>query len=111
MRLALSPGGGNSVSIRFSKDARILALGLAGAAIPLPGEGEPDKALLRCTGRSCEGLRIDVLLGDRKAVEVELFSTRFGLPPEGQPLVAARPGNAMPQYAPDSTITMTHIRL
>jgi len=111
MRLALSPGGGNSVSIRFPKDARVMALGLAGAAIPLPREGEPDKALLRCTGRSCEGLRIDVLLGDRKPVEVELFSTRFGLPPEGQPLVAARPGNAMPQYAPDSTITMTHIRL
>jgi len=52
-----------------------------------------------------------VLLGDRKPVEVELFSTRFGLPPEGQALVAARPGNAMPQYAPDSTITMTRIRL
>ena len=111
MRLALSPGGGNSVSIRFPKDARVLALGLAGAAIPLPREGDPDKPLLRCTGRSCEGLRIDLLLGDRKPVEVELFSTRFGLPPEGQPLVAARPGNAMPQYAPDSTITMTHIRL
>ena len=111
VRLALSPRGANSVSIRFAKGANVLALGLAGAAIPLPPEGEPEKAVLRCTGRSCEGLQVDVLLGDRRPVEVELFSTRFGLPTEARPLVAARPRNAIPQYAPDSTITMSRIRL
>ena len=111
VRLALSPRGANSVSIRFAKGANVLALGLAGAAIPLPPEGEPENAVLRCTGRSCEGLQVDVLLGDRRPVEVELFSTRFGLPTEARPLVAARPRNAIPQYAPDSTITMSRIRL
>ena len=111
VRLALSPGGANSASIRFAKGANVLALGLAGAAIPLPPEGEPENAVLRCTGRSCEGLQVDVLLGDRRPVEVELFSTRFGLPTEARPLVAARPRNAIPQYAPDSTITMSRIRL
>ena len=111
VRLALSPRGANSVSIRFAKGANVLALGLAGAAIPLPPDGEPEKAVLRCTGRSCEGLQVDVLLGDRRPVEVELFSTRFGLPTEARPLVAARPRNAIPQYAPDSTITMSRIRL
>jgi hypothetical protein len=111
LRLALSPGGANSVSIRFAKGANVLALGLAGAAIPLPRDGEPEKPVLRCTGRSCEGLQVDVLLGDRRPVEVELFSTQFGLPPESRPLVAARPRNAIPQYAPDSTITMSRIRL
>ena len=111
IRLMLSPGGGNSVAIRFPEKARVLALGLAGAAIPLPAKGEPDKPLLRCTGRSCEGLQIEVLLGDRKPMIVELFSTRFGLPPEGQRLIAARPGDAMPQYAPDQTITMARVKL
>jgi Peptidase family M28 len=111
LRLLLSAGGGNIVSIRFPKDARVLALGLAGAALPIPAKGEPEKPLLRCTGRSCEGLRIEVLLGDRKPVVAELFSTRFGLPPEGQPLVAARPRNAIPQYAPDQTITRSLVRL
>jgi hypothetical protein len=111
IRLALSPGGGNSVAIRFPQDAKILALGLSGAAIPLPAKGEPDKPLLRCTGRSCEGLQVEVLLGDRKPVTAELFSTRFGLPPEGRPLVAARPKDAIPQYGPDQTITMTRTRL
>ena len=107
----LSPGGGNSIAIRFPEKARVLALGLAGTAIPLPAKGDPDKPLLRCTGRSCEGLQIEVLLGDRRPMIVELFSTRFGLPPEGRRLIAARPGNAIPQYAPDQTITMARMKL
>jgi hypothetical protein len=111
VRLMLSPGGGNSVSIRFPKDAKVRALGLAGAAIPIPNDGEPDKALLRCMGRSCEGLQVEVLLGDLKPVDAELFSTRFGLPPQGKPLLKARPTNSSPQYAPDQTITMAPVRL
>ncbi len=111
IRLALSAGGGNTVAIRFPKDAKIVALGLAGAAIPLPAKGDPEKPLLRCTGRSCEGLEVEVVLGDSKPVEAELFSTRFGLPPEGQALAAARPRNAIPQYSPDQTITMARIKL
>lgn len=111
MRLVLSPGGGNTIAIRFPKDGRVLALGLAGGAILMPAKGEPEKPLLRCTGRSCEGLAIEVVLADAKPIEAELFSTRFGLPPEGEPLAAARPANAIPQYAPDQTITMSRIRL
>lgn len=109
--IALSPGGGNTVSIRFPKEAGVKALGLVGSAIPIPANGEPDKPVLRCTGRSCEDLNVEVLFADRNPVEAELFSTRFGLPPEGQPLIAARPRNAIPQYSPDQTITMSRIKL
>jgi hypothetical protein len=111
IRLVLSPGGGNSVAIRFPKDAKVRALGLPGAAVPIPAEGDPEKAVLRCTGRACEGLQIEVLLGEARPVVAELFSTRFGLPPEARPVTAARPANAIPQYAPDQTITMTRIKL
>ena len=110
IRLVLSPGGGNSVAIRFPKDSKIVSLGLPGGGIPI-AKGEPEKPLLRCTGRSCEGLEIEVVLADTRAVEAELFSTRFGLPPEGQPLAEARPRNAIPQYSPDQTITMGRIKL
>jgi hypothetical protein len=54
---------------------------------------------------------IEVLLGVSDPVEAELFSTRFGLPPAGAPLIAARPRNAIPQYAPDSTITRSLVKL
>jgi hypothetical protein len=111
LRIALSPGGGNTVAIRFPKDANVLALGLPGRPEAVPQEGEPPKAMLRCTGRSCDGLVIEAVLGDRKPVEAELLSYRFGLPAEGQPLQAARPRNAIPQYAPDSTIALNRIKL
>ncbi|MEA3067639.1 MAG: hypothetical protein QOK41_1046 [Sphingomonadales bacterium] len=111
IRIVLSPGGGNNIAIRFGKDAMVLALGLPGAAVAIPARGEPDKALLRCTGRSCNGLEIEALLGDRKPVTVELFSTRFGLPPEGRALLAARPRLAGPQYAPDQAITLIKRRV
>jgi hypothetical protein len=111
VRLTLSSGGGNTVAIRFPKDTKVVALGLAGSPVAVPPKGEPDKPLLRCTGRSCEGLQIEIVLGDSRPVEAELFSTRFGLPPQGQALQAARPKNAIPQYAPDQTITMSRIRL
>ena len=111
IRIALSPGGGDSVAIRFPEEARVIALGLPGEAVPIPANGEPKKAALRCTGRSCEGLVIEALLGETRPVTVELYSTRFGLPPQGSPLVAARPHDAIPQYAPDSTITRSHVKL
>ncbi|MEA3079622.1 MAG: hypothetical protein QOF05_1030 [Sphingomonadales bacterium] len=97
LRIALSPGGGNAVAIRFPENAKVLALGLPGEPVPVPRTGEPRKAVLRCTGRSCDGLVIEALLGDTRPVTAELFSTRFGLPPQGAPLVAARPHDAIPQ--------------
>ena len=108
--LALSAAGGNTISIRFPKEADVKALGPAGAPVEIPATGEPDKPILRCTGRSCEGLQVEVLFGNQKPVEAELFSTRFGLPAEGKPLEAARPANAIPQYAPDQTITMSRVK-
>jgi len=111
IRIALSRGGGDSVAIRFPERAKVLALGLPGQAVPVPAKGEPKKAMLRCTGRSCDGLVIEALLGDARPMTAELFSTRFGVPPQGAPLIAARPRNAIPQYAPDSTITRSVVKL
>lgn len=111
LQIILSPGGADSISIRFPKDANVLALGMPGAAALIPAGGEPQKPMLRCTGRSCEGLRIEVVLAGRKPVKAELFSTSFGLPAEARPLVAARPLNAIAQYAPDETITRSVVRL
>jgi len=111
LRISLSPGGGDAVAIRFAKDTKLLALGLPGLAEPIPASGEPEKPLLRCMGRSCDGLVVEALLADKRPIEAELFSYRFSLPAEGRSLTAARPKNAIPQYAPDSTITMTRVRL
>jgi hypothetical protein len=111
LRLLLSSGGGDALTLRFAKGTKLIALGLAGAPELLPVNGPPDKALLRCTGRACEGLVVQADLADRRPIDAELFSYKFALPREGLSLQARRPRNAIPQYAPDSAITMTRVRL
>jgi hypothetical protein len=70
-----------------------------------------DPYFVRCHGRSCDGLRIDLLLGEPSPVEAMAIGMRSGLPAAAAPLVAARPAHSAPQYAPDSTIGMARIRL
>jgi hypothetical protein len=111
IQLALSPGGGDTVSIRFPEKAGLLAIGLPGRPVPIPAKGEPDKPALRCAGRSCDGLVIDAVLANRSPVTVELFATRYSLPPPGAALEAARPRNAIPQYSPDQSVTLHRIKL
>jgi hypothetical protein len=111
VQIQLSPGAADAISIRFPEKTKLLAIGLPQCPVPVPAKGEPDKALLRCAGRSCNGLVIEAVLGDRAPVTAELFATRYALPPQGAALEAARPVNAIPQYSPDQTITMTRIRL
>ena len=110
VRIALSPGGGNAVAIRFPEHAALVALGRPGQLERIPAEGDPGQAVLRCSGRSCNGFVAEVVLADRKAVQAEIIATRFALPPEGRALQAARPVNAQPQYAPDSTIALTRMK-
>jgi len=107
--LQLWPGGGNAVAIRFAEAAAVQRLGLPAATQPIPARGKPEKAALRCSGRSCNGLVIEVLLGDRKPVKAELFATRFSLPTKGAPLAAGRPAHSHPQYGPDSSVRMAAI--
>ena len=107
------PGGADAVTIRFPKDAKFARARSAGSPDAIPAKGEPEKALLRCAGRSCDGLRhrsrCSRTAADRGRA-VFLVSFRLACP-QGRPLAAARPANAIPQYSPDSTITMTRIRL
>ena len=110
IRIALSPGGGNAVTIRFAKTAKLIALGLPAAPERLPAKGQPEKATLRCSGRSCDGFVIEALLADRAPIEAELFSYRFSLPAEGRKLEAARPAHSIPQYSPDETVTLKRFR-
>ena len=110
VRLAIARGGGDAVALKFAKDVPLIAMGLAGNARRLPAGAEPGAAFLRCTGRACDGLVLEVRLGDRKPVKAELIGTRFALPREGVALAANRPSRSHPQYAPDSSIRIRGVR-
>ena len=69
------------------------------------GEGEPEKALLRCTGRSCDGL-VSRRCSATASRSMPSSSRPASAPSARAPAAAARPRNAIPQYSPDQTITL-----
>jgi hypothetical protein len=104
-------GGFDSVGLRFAKGTPILAMGLAGDAQAIPKSAGKGPSLLRCAGRRCDGLKVEIRLGDRKPIKAELVGTAFALPPQGAPLVAARPTSHIPQYAPNSSVRIVGVKL
>ncbi|WP_324750151.1 M28 family peptidase [Sphingomonas sp. LY54] len=109
--LRLRPKGADTVLLRLPPEAQVRAV-RAGASQRSMGRGRAkDPYFVRCHGRSCDGLRIDLLLGQPGPVEAMVIGLRSGLPDAAAPLVAARPARSAPQYAPDSTIGMARVRL
>ncbi len=111
VRLRLSTGGANMVALRFGEEVPVRAMGLPGALTAIESGSEPEPAIIRCSGRACDGLVVEVELGETKTVEALLIALRFGLPPEGRKLQALRPANAHPQYGTDSSIRVVPISL
>jgi hypothetical protein len=110
VRLRLQANGADSIAVVMPKDARILAGGAPGSVRRMPAGKSEDEYAVRCTGRSCDGLALDLLIAKKQPVNAKLIGTRFGLPAQGRPLVAARPRNAQPQYSTDSIVTIGRSR-
>jgi hypothetical protein len=103
--------GSDVVRLVGPKGARFLAV-KAGGSIRRFGKGETKEApVLRCHGRSCDGLEVALLVAGTAPLEATVIGTRSGLPPEGAALAGARPGTAQPQYVPDTTVAMGKVRL
>jgi hypothetical protein len=66
---------------------------------------------IRCEGRSCDGMVVELLIRNREKMEWTLVGTQPGLPPEAAPLVMARPPDAASQYTPDASIAVARLRL
>lgn len=122
LRLRLHANGAESIALiaPADSDLRSGAAAPAGAALHAAaasvarrfGAGRPtDRYVFRCIGRSCDGAEIDLVSGNHDPIEFHLIGTLSGLPAQGAPLVRARSALARPQYAPDSTITVTKLRL
>jgi hypothetical protein len=111
LRLRLHASGNDAVILRAGKDAHFIAARAGGAEARF-GRGKGEEAYsLRCNGRACDGLVIDLLVGSRAPVPAKLIGIRYALPPSAKPLSTARPALAAPQYSPDSTLTVTDLRL
>jgi hypothetical protein len=103
--------GSDVVRLVGPKGARFLAV-RAGRSLRRFGKDSAGEApVLRCHGRSCDGLEVTLLLAGTAPLEVTIVGSRSGLPPEGDALVQARPDTAQPQYVPDTTVAVGKVRL
>ena len=99
------------MGLRFAKGVRVTAMGLVGDPQAIPKSAGKDFSLLRCAGRSCDGLKVELRFADRRPVNAELIGTVFALPRQAAPLVAARPASLIPHYAPNSSVRIVPIKL
>jgi hypothetical protein len=111
VRLRLRSGGADMVMLRIEDDVPVRAMGLAGALRPTGKGMDGEPAILRCSGRACDGLVAEIELGDTRPIDASLIGVRFALPPEGAKLQALRPKNAHTQYGADSSVRVVPIRL
>jgi hypothetical protein len=110
VKISLRPNGAESVMLIADKDAQILSAGAAGFVRPIDPDAD-GKYYLECYGRSCDGAVIQFTTASAKPLPITLVGSRRGLPATAHALVEQRPRFARPQYSPDSTLTISRIRL
>ncbi|NJC06147.1 MFS family permease [Sphingomonas kaistensis] len=110
VRLRLQANGADSIVLLAPEGAAIAGLGIPGQVRAIDSKGTKGPYTLSCTGRSCDGQVVELLVGPQP-VKLQVTGTRWALPAAAAPLMAARPAHARPQYQPDATITIERIRI
>jgi hypothetical protein len=99
------------VRLRFPPEAALKMVEVGGVSRRFGKGGEEEDYVLRCHGRSCDGMTLRLLIGGSAPVEATLVGMRGGLPAAVRPLLEARPATAQPQYGPDATYSVGRMRL
>jgi hypothetical protein len=109
LSLRMRTGGAEVVRLVGAKDVRFLSVG-SGNSRRDYGEGG-DEAVLRCHGRTCDGMTFELMIEGKAPAEATLVGSRSGLPARVQALAGVRPATAQPQYVPDTSYSVTKLRL
>jgi hypothetical protein len=110
LTLRLVMNGAEALFLRARPEAGFRAVRAGGGVMAFGGGGGKDDFVLRCLGRSCDGMRIELLLAAAPKVEATVIGTRSGLPAGAEHLLRSRPRLGAPQYSPDSSITVGKTR-
>ena len=111
IRLRLHANGAERIALIAPENARIERAGTRGFVRPIAGPGSGGKFTISCTGRSCDGAELIIEQGSAKPIDFTVVGARNGLPPSAVPLLRLRPPNARPQYTPDETVAVTHLKV
>lgn len=109
LTVRLAANGNERVELIAPPDARLRAAGLPGAVRPID-QTEDGKYFIDCSGRSCDGLTIQLVIGQPELVEFLVLGGRTPPPRSAAPLLVARPVNARPQYNRDESIAFARAR-
>jgi hypothetical protein len=101
-------GGSDVVRLVGVEGVRFLAMRSGNTSRRYGNEGE---AVLRCHGRSCDGMVFDLLIGGTAPIDATLIGSRSGIPAQVQAVARSRPGTAQPQYVPDTSLALDRIKL
>jgi len=111
IRLRLTANGSERILLVAPAEAHIRTAGVSGFIRPIADEDSSGKYMISCTGRSCDGTELTIDLDNAKPVDFTVVGARNGLPAAAAPLIRARPRFARPQYVPDETLAVTHIKI
>lgn len=111
LRLRIAANGAEQIALIAPPDADLRAAGTTGFIRRFGEGGEEDRYTISCTGRSCDGMELDLIAGGPAPLEFTLVGMHPRLPAAANPLVRARPEHAHPQYGPDATYAVGRMRL
>jgi hypothetical protein len=109
--LRLRTSGATTISLRAPAQARLRAVSVIGSSRTFGSEEVDSPYTLRCRGRSCDGMVVELLIGSREPQEWTVIGTHAALPQAAQPLLAARPRFSRPQYNPDGSYAVVRLRI
>ncbi len=110
LRLRLTANGAQIVSLIAPAETTLTMAGVPGFLRPFGEGAADDRWIARCIGRSCDGAELELVTRSAEPLELFIVGSRPGLPDQGAALAAARPADARPQYAPDSTLSFARLR-
>jgi hypothetical protein len=110
LTLRLAANGNGRVELIAPADAKVRAAGLPGAVRPID-QSENGKYFIDCEGRSCDGVTLQLVIGQPKPVEFLVLGGQSSPPYNAAPPLARRPKNARPQYNRDERIAFSHTKL
>jgi hypothetical protein len=111
IRAVIHADGADAVALIAPKDADIRAAGVAGFVRPIDPAAKKDRYGFSCSGRSCDGVTLEIVAGNAKPIAFTVIGTYRRLPRDADPLLRVRPTNARPQYAPDQSIMISRMKL
>jgi hypothetical protein len=101
-------GGSEVVRLVGAEGVRFLAMRARDTS---RNYGEGGEAVLRCHGRSCDGVVFELLIGGTAPVDASLIGSRSGLPAQLQEVARSRRSTSQPQYVPDTSYALDRIKL